>query len=81
MLHNSLNPQVNAQEYGIDWDGPLPQEDYEADQIEVPDYNCPLSEEQYRVLQDRISPLAVSSNHGIDLYIETLELVEDVLSS
>ena len=64
-----------------DWDGPLPHEDNEADQIEVPNYNCTLSEEQYRVLQDRISPLAVSSNYGIDLYTETLELVEDVLSS
>ena len=76
-----IHPQVNSQGYGIDWDGPLPQEDNEADQIEVPDCNCPLSEEQYRVLQDRISPLADSPSHGIDLYIETLELVEDILSS
>ena len=73
--------QVNSQSYGIDWDGPLPQEEDDADQLDVPDCNCPLSEEQYRMLQDTVPCFADSQNYGIDLYIATVSLVVNMISS
>lgn len=71
--------QENAQGHGIDWEGPLPQEENEADQVEVPPCECPLTEEQYRQLQDNIPPLAESPNYGIDLYLDCLSFIENIM--
>ena len=61
--------QENAQSHGIDWDGPLPQEENDAEQVDVPHGDSPLTEEQYRQLEANILPLAGSSNYGIYIFL------------
>ena len=36
--------KVDAQNYGIDWQGPIPDQD--PDSVEVPETTCPFTEEQ-----------------------------------
>jgi hypothetical protein len=72
--------QEEAQMYGIDWDGPIPDHEDEVDWVTVPDCRCPLSAEDYDDLEHAISPTAASSNYGIDLYLSVVRFVEDKLS-
>lgn len=55
-------------------------EEYEAEQVIVPDCNFPLDQDEYQVLLDTVFPLADSPSHGIDLYMAAVSLVEDMLS-
>ena len=66
--------QEEFEQYGIDWDGPLPAE-IDVDTVEVPETHCPLSEEQYEELIVSIDPLRVSNSYAIDIYLETIEFV------
>ena len=63
--------------YGIDWDGPIPQNDDDDDdsincdgngKIVVPQIECPLDELSLDELNDLVLPLADTTNYGIDLY-------------
>ena len=65
-------------EYGIDWDGPLVEEEGDADQITVPESDFVLSEDDYEKLQE-VQPLANSQNYGIDLFNAAVSYVEDNL--
>lgn len=70
--------------YGIDFDGPLPSARYGGDTwrdnaVDVPEILCPLSELQLDQLCSHINPLAESSSHGIDLFIRTVEVVEQLV--
>ena len=74
--------QEEAQLYGIDWDGPMPDfEDEEVDHVTVPECLCPISPDDYDELEQTISPSATSSNYGIDLYSSAVAFVEEKLSS
>ena len=64
------------QDYGIDRDGPISFDD-DADQVNVPNHPCPITEEQYRHLQSTISPLDTSEDYGIELYNAAVELVRN----
>ena len=33
--------------YGIDWDGPVVVDESDADQVIIPECNCPLSDAEY----------------------------------
>ena len=76
-IYCKISHQDNALAHGIDWDGPLPQEENDADQVDVPPCDSPLTEEQYRQLQANISPLAESSNYGINLVLDSLTFIEN----
>ena len=71
-----LSTQDEFERYGIDWDGPLP-EDATLDEaiVEVPETGCPLSPEQYQELLSSIDPLRESESYGIDIYMETVTFV------
>lgn len=81
MQHLLIYSKESAEHYGIDWDGPLPQEYQDADQVDVPQSQCPLTEDQYDQLQSNVSPLAESSNYGIDLFLECVSFVENIMMS
>ena len=66
--------------YGIDWDGPLPDDILTNDIIEVPSIFNPLTDEQYGELCSEIYPLATSCDYGIDLFQTCLSYVSDKLS-
>ncbi len=70
--------QEDAQLYGVDWNGPIA-DDEEADSVNVPTIDCPLSDAEYEELCSTVSPLSSSSNYGIDLYIRTLSFFEHLL--
>lgn len=75
--------QESEQNYGIDWDGPPPNEqwggelpDGEQTAVEVPYTNNPLTNADYTLLQTIVNPLHESEMHGVDLYLETLSFIE-----
>lgn len=71
----------HIQDHGIDWDGPLQDDDMDVEQVIIPESHSPLTEEHYSTLQDTLSPLSESEDYGIDLYIAAMSLVEHMLSS
>lgn len=73
-----LFSQENAIWYGVDWDGPLCDED-EADQVQVEQINNPLQDNDYSQLTSTILPMSDSNSHGVDLYIRVLEYVHSKL--
>ena len=75
--------------YGIDWDGPIPQNDDDDDdnincdgngKIVVPQIESPLDELSLDELNDLVLPLADTTNYGIDLYEKTLDFVSSKLN-
>ena len=68
--------QEEFEEYGIDWDGPIPAEaDVDVEAVLVPETNCPLSQVDYHELSHSINPLRESNSYGIDIYTEVKEFV------
>ena len=67
-------------DYGIDWDGPLVEEERDAVQVTLPECDSPLTEEEYGAQQDEVLPLADSQNYGIDLFIAAVSFVQDIIS-
>ena len=72
--------------YGIDFEGPLPSELYSGQTwrdvaSDVPHISCPLEEDQLNYLNSLINPLAISSCYGVDIYINTVKIVENMSSS
>ena len=68
--------QEEFEQYGIDWDGPLPEKaTSDGAIVEVPETRCPLTPEHYQELVDRLDPLRESESYGIDIYMETVTFV------
>ena len=67
--------QINFENYGIDWDGPVVQEVGDNNHVEVPETNCPLSMEQFQELRETVNPLRQSIYHGVDCYLEVLQFI------
>ena len=84
--YQELEDSGNISVYGIDYEGLLPSEQYSGETwrdnaVTVPPISCPLQENQLNHLKSIINPLAVSTCYGIDIYIETVEIVESMCSS
>ncbi|KAM7428126.1 hypothetical protein ABFA07_020846 [Porites harrisoni] len=59
--------------YGIDWDGPIPNESSPSDDfelVEIPNIEVNVREEQQQQLSLLVDPLSDSDCYGIDLYIQ-----------
>ena len=65
----------STQRFGIDYGGPLPEEDDREDAIVVPRVNHGISSSDYYDLCLAIDPLEHSSNYGIDIYLHVLDCV------
>lgn len=68
--------QADINAYGIDWDGPLPEEavhvvDY-VETVHVPEVPVFFDNHQIQLLVNFVDPLKESDVFGIDLYIETI---------
>ena len=81
--------QGEREDYGIDWDGPVPHDDdiddvdddnINCDSVIVPEIECPLDGIHLDELSDEISPLANTTNYGIDLYERTLDFISSRLN-
>ena len=63
---------MQQEDYGIDWDGPIPTDDlHDSDEILVPEIFAPTN---FQVVQD-INPLAESEFRGMDIYSQVLECI------
>lgn len=73
-----LNCQVDSNSYGIDWDGPLPSQEWDGQHeddcrtVEVPSTSFPLSQAVLDYLQRTIDPLRNTQYHGVDIYLEVV---------
>ncbi|XP_070573502.1 uncharacterized protein [Ptychodera flava] len=65
--------------YGVDWDSPMPSLRDESDEVVVPDTTLQLTEEQLGDLCMLVDPLAESECHGVDIYLEALDVVRSLL--
>ena len=69
--------QNEIQQYGIDWAGPVSEETDAEVHVEVPLTRNPLNEAQFQELTREIDPLKDSDCYGIDIFVETLEKVNN----
>ncbi len=69
----------NYSMYGIDWNGPLSDED-DFEQVGVVNTCNPLGPIDFAQLQGTIDPLGTSETMGIDIYIRTLQFVYSKLT-
>lgn len=74
-----LKGQINYNDYGIDWDGPVGSEDNRL--VEVPATPSPISDEDLQQLSEQINPLVDDGNYGINTFIDTLQAVESILQN
>lgn len=70
---------VNEQ-YGIDFDGPHPTEEFDGPStntlsVEVPQTEMPITQEAYLHLSRTIIPLRVSEFYGVDIFAEVLQCI------
>lgn len=70
--------QEEINQYGIDWEGPVGIEN--AINVEVPDTNCPLDDEQLTTLNERVDFTKRFESYGIDCYLQTKEAVLNLLN-
>ena len=77
VLHNF---QDEVEQYGLDWDGPLPESDSD-EMIELPLTECPLNLQETQELKQAIDPLRNSDCYGIDIFIQTLLFVTSRLAT
>ena len=67
--------QAEPLAYGIDWEGPLPEEVESQEEVHVPDITCPLPSPADLAELSAIDPLRDSDNYGIDIFMETKHFV------
>ena len=61
--------------YGIDWEGPIPEEIETLEEVHVPDIICPLQSPADLAELSAIDPLRESDNYGIEIFLETKHFV------
>lgn len=71
--------QITAHDYGIDWNGPLPNRDWgdigTSNGIEVADVHLPLPEEACFECLNRIDVNRESGSFGIDIFNEAVDIL------
>ena len=58
----------------MDDDGPLPDSDSD-NNVQIPEVEFHLNEEQQQHLNNTINPLDDDGNHGCELYCQTLNII------
>ena len=62
----------------MDWTGPTScDDDCEDDAIVVPATTCPISENDFTELKQRVDPLCACDDYGMGLYLTTVQFVMD----
>ena len=63
--------------YGIDWDGPLPQEPADST-VSVPETQSVLSDQEMQSASYLVDPLSLSNCYGIELYMQATAFIASV---
>ncbi len=84
-LHQHVPPEQTSSEinwsvYGVDWEGPLPSNNYnrveeDGSAIVVPTLNSPNTNGYGEFLRRALDPLSDSESHGIDLFLNAKDLL------
>nr|CAG8546404.1 9551_t:CDS:2 [Entrophospora candida] len=72
------NLDINVNEYGVDWEGPVPTENIE--QVVCEDPHKVLTDEHLLELKNRLNPLEDDECYGINVYNKCLRIVMELLS-
>ncbi|KAL9976702.1 hypothetical protein ACROYT_G014029 [Oculina patagonica] len=69
--------------FGVDYKGPLPSNEFDGGtwndlSVQVPEIQCPLRSAAFNRMTCMVDPLEESSCYGIDIYIKSLEIVDDL---
>lgn len=76
-------PQVDQENFGIDWEGPSPSEEWdgpvnlENQRVCVPETTAPLTSTDYEELVRIIDLCLHSDFHGVDVYLQTMVFVRE----
>jgi hypothetical protein len=65
--------------YGVDWNGPVTYED--TSNVNIPQTFCPLADEGVAILQNYINTLESCEDHGITLFLPTVNVTSALTSS
>lgn len=63
--------------FGIDWDGPLPQEPADST-VSVPETQSVLSDQEMQRLLNLVDPLSLSNCYGIEFYMQARAFITSV---
>lgn len=69
--------QADIEDYGIGWEGPAPSEAWN-ESVVIPQTSVPFSLETYVELAWTIDPCQYSEFQGVDVYIQTLTIIERI---
>lgn len=63
--------------YGIDWDGPVPDVNADDESVQVPDIHCLISRESEAYLESVYTQdvILASDSHAVDIYISVRDYV------
>ena len=72
---------TNWDMYGVDWEGPLPSDNYNGIDdngaaVIVPELSSSQADGYEAILREAIDPLAESESHGIDLFMNAKDLIQ-----
>ena len=68
------SPLVNFDEYGVDYDGPVP-DIVTNNNVLVPNSEIELTDEQLFYLESTVNPLDDDGNYGIDHFLRVLDII------
>ena len=71
--------QDEIDNYGIDWDGPVTDQEELDESVDVPELSVILSNEMEQELRQIVDPLRESDCYGLDIYMETIQFVETAM--
>ena len=78
LSNNNLHFLARFSSYGVDREGQPPVEDNSANEVVVPETNCPLSPTQLAELHALYDiPLSPNDNFSINLLVNVLQFVEN----
>ncbi|XP_063438044.1 uncharacterized protein LOC134719043 [Mytilus trossulus] len=73
MFENDIEQE---EDFGIDWEGPIPVEDIDGTAVNVHTTNCPITPENFNELKRQIDPLLDRNDFGISNYLDTLQFID-----
>ena len=77
-VQESINSETleDLEWFGMDWYAPTPS-DEGLSTIEVLDVDVPFNDDVFQNLTANVNPLQYSQSHGIDIFIDTMNLVSN----
>lgn len=75
---NMQNNNQSFEDIGIDEEGPMPEIESDND-VMVPESSINLSENQVAAVMEQVDPLADDGNQGINTFIHSVQVIEQVL--